>query len=140
MGGERTIGRHDRPSIGQRLGPVVTGIDHRLNRQGHPGTDALTGSPSAEVRNLRGLVHFGANPVTYEFPNDAEPVSFDVALDRVGNITNSISDDSLLDTQIERLTRNAKELFTGSADRGYRHRTGIVPYESPALDNDIQRN
>ena len=108
MGGERPVGGGDRPAVGECLGAMTAGIYHGFYRQGHSWQDAIPGSATSEIRNLRRFVHPGTNPMSHHFANHAEPVVFDVTLDGVGYVTDSIAHDRLTDSEGQRLARDAE--------------------------------
>gem|GEM_PF-4498966 len=60
-----------------------------------------------------------------------------MALDRVGNVTNPISDHRLANPQFKGFTRYAKESFRSDIHGGYRHSAGVVADEAPVLDDNI---
>lgn len=93
MGGERAIGGGDSPTVRKSPGTMASGVDHRLDCQGHSRKNSIPRTTSPEVWDFRGLVHASTNTVSHHFANDAETVVFNVTLDGVGNIADAIAHD-----------------------------------------------
>ena len=85
-------------------------------------------------------MHPGTDTVAHQIADDIETVRLYVALDRVGNVTNPISDDRLANPQFKGFTCDAKESFRSAIHGGYRHSAGVVADEAPVLDDNIKRN
>src|SRR5690348_12659213 len=70
VGGQRSVAGHDRPAIRLHDDLVAAEREHRLDRQADAGRELHPADPRAVVRDLRSLVHLGADPVADELTHD----------------------------------------------------------------------
>src|SRR5580658_9427510 len=87
----RAIAGHDGPAVIEGACLVSSEVDHRLDRQSHAGLDLLAGDAPPEVRNLRRLVHRGADAVSHHVANHTQSAAFDVSLNSVGYIADAMA-------------------------------------------------
>jgi hypothetical protein len=86
---------------------MTAGIDHGLNRQGHPGLQANPPPRFPEIRNLGLLMQVLADAVPHKIAHNGEAVGFHMPLNRRGNILQAILRPGPVNRQIERLFRNS---------------------------------
>ena len=95
----------DGPAVVEGLGLGAAGVDHGLDGEDvadlepHP----LAGRPV--VRDLRVLVHGGADPVTDVLADHGEPGRLRLALDRGADVAELLAFDDLVDRGLERAAR-----------------------------------
>jgi hypothetical protein len=97
-----TVGRHDRPAISQRSCRRPTQIDHRFDREGHPGFDPIACVRPPVVGDLRLFVHRPADAVSDHLTHHTETGILDVLLDRAGDVADPVADHGLPDTDPQR--------------------------------------
>src|SRR5258705_3404669 len=80
------VRRDDGPAVGERAYGSAAGIDHRLDREDHPGLQLEPGARTAVVDDLRLLVELPADPVATELANDREVMPLGEFLDGVADV------------------------------------------------------
>ena len=113
-------------------------VDHRLDGEGHSGLDPLAGAGPPEVRDLGWLVHRDADPVADHVANDAEAVSFDVRLDRAGNVADPVADLGLADSDVEGLAGDLEEPFDVRRNGRDGNRQGVVADVAVVFEDDVE--
>src|SRR5438067_2186344 len=96
--GEGMVGGDDRPMVGQQFPLRATGVDHRLNRERHPGFELCAVPGGADVRDAERLVQDAPNAVAAPLANDAEPLTLGIALNGRANIADTIANLRSLNT------------------------------------------
>ena len=124
--GGRGIGGDDCPAVAEGLRPVVAEIHHRFDGEGHAGLDLLAGIAAAEVRNLRLLVHRGADSVADHVADDAEAVGFDEGLHRMRNVADTVADLGLLDAEVEGFFADLQKFGDARGNAAQRDGEGVV--------------
>ena len=84
------LGDHG-PAIGQELYRGLAGIDHGFHGQRHSGAQLHARAGAAVMQDLRVFVEDPADAVTAIFANDRAALGFDVGLNRVPDIAESVS-------------------------------------------------
>src|SRR5689334_9949705 len=117
-----------RASVGGFGDPLVahahigtSGIDHRLDRDDHTFLQSRAAPRFAVIREVRFIVHFGADAVPDEFADDRKTILFDQTLDRVADIAEAIARPHLLDGAVERIAGNVEELLQLRVDAAHGH-------------------
>src|ERR1700686_4006012 len=111
VGTVTAVERYGRPFVAQNLGLGTPRIHHRLYRQHHAFSQLRALALLAKVRNLRRFVQFRPNAVTYELSYYAEPVGFDVLLNRRSHVPNGVADLNLLDALVQRSLGHYEQLL-----------------------------
>ena len=140
VGGGRTIGRDDGPTVAERLRFVAAEIDHGLDREGHAGPDLVARALAAEVRNLRLLVHRKADPVTDHVAHDAEAVGLDVRLDGIRDVADASADLGFRDAEAEGLFGHLQEALPLGRDRPDGDGGGVVADVAVVGNHDVDRD
>src|SRR5258706_5614307 len=103
---------------------VAPGIDHRFDRDDHAFLQPRAASRFAVVREVRLVMHLGADAVPHELPYDRKPVLLDQTLHRVANVAEAVAGAHLVDGAVQRVAGYIQQLLQfrlNFADRnGYR--------------------
>ena len=91
MGAKAAIGSHDRPAVAQRFDMIVASCNHRLNGDRHTATKPHAMSRDAVVGHLGILVHLPSDAMTTERAYRGESAVFDVLLNCMADITDSVA-------------------------------------------------
>ena len=112
MGGEAAIPRHNRPIILQnvRFFAFFRQRDHRLNGDGHAGSEYESLPGLSEVRHLWILVDIASDAVSDPVPDDSEARRFRNFLNGVPNIAKMYARTARGDAGLETLLRCLDEL------------------------------
>ena len=84
---EAVVARDHRPAIRQQLHIPLTGVDHRLDGEGHACAQFETGAGLAVVQHLRVFVVDATDAVAAVLAHDGETLGFGRSLDRVADVT-----------------------------------------------------
>ena len=93
--------RNHTPIIVEQCNLAISHCNHRLYRYAQTVLQLLPRTTRAVIGNLRVLVHFMANSVTYEFTHDPIALSFCVLLHRIAYISQALANYCLLYTLIQ---------------------------------------
>src|SRR6267143_5623740 len=77
----------DGPTVGELADRGLAGVDHRFDREGHPGLEARAGSGAPIVQHLRLFVEFTPDSMAAELAHHAVPVAFGMLLDCRADVT-----------------------------------------------------
>src|SRR5882724_12969321 len=129
MGGEAAVAGHRRPSVLFQLDLGTAGVEHGLDRQHHPLTqaDAAVGLP--EVRDLWILVLTLADAVPDEVAHDRETAALGVALDGRRHVAEPRAGPRGPDARFERLARGPHQhlgLRAHRADPDRHRRVAVI--------------
>src|SRR6266478_5722632 len=76
----------DGPAVGELADRGLAGVDHRFDREGHPGLEARAGSGAPIVQHLRLFVEFTPDSMAAELAHHAVPMAFGMLLDRRADV------------------------------------------------------
>ena len=96
---------------------MTTSIDHRFNSQNHSHFELQAFAFRPVVRHLRLFVKGSTYPVTNELPYHAKTKAFNIILDSVSNVEDSIPFAALLDPLEEPFSSDIEKLLNLMATR-----------------------
>src|SRR5271163_353669 len=97
------------------------GVHHRLDRNDHAFLQARAASRIAVIREVRLVVHFGADAVSHEFSHHRVTVLLGPALHRVAHIAEAVARAHLIDGAVERLASHVQQLLQLRRNLPHRH-------------------
>ena len=83
MSGGQAIRSDGSPLVGENLDFRTAHIDHGFDGECHAGFEFGTATAFAEIRNLRILVKFATDAMTYEFTDDTEAIFDGLGLHKI---------------------------------------------------------
>lgn len=108
---EGAVEGHDGPTVVQYTDIASSGVDHRLDGDGHAGDEPGIGARGDIIRNLRILVHLESDSVTAVLAYDPVSESRGVAEHGPRYIVDARARDHGRDRLVQTFPRHAHELF-----------------------------
>src|SRR5262252_5932990 len=103
---------------------VAAGIHHRFDGDDHSLLKTRTAPGFPIIRQVRFVVHLGANAMPNEFAHYRKPVFLDQALYRMANVAEAVACAHLIDGAVERIASYVQQLLQFRSDLADRNRYG----------------
>ena len=111
MGGQRAVNRFHGPAVGQLPHLIRADVNHRFDGERHTITQTGTAPLRSEVRNVGGFVEVYTDAVANVALDGREAILHDVRIDRVADITHTVTHAESGDTAEEAFTRDVDQLL-----------------------------